>query len=154
MLVRPYRLEEVSGLARLYRDAVLELAVGHYDEAQRAQWASWAAGEEFAPSLADGLTLVAEIDGQPGGFGQLHPEHHVRLLYTSPDYTRRGCATAVYRSMERHARECRVQSLTTDASRVSRPLFEKEGFRVIQREVVDRGGVSFERIRMVKDLAV
>jgi hypothetical protein len=41
----------------------------------------------------------------------------------------------------------------TEASRASRPLFEKLGFHMRRREAVERGGEVFERFRMRKRLA-
>ncbi len=46
----------------------------------------------------------------------------------------------------------RVVAIHTEASRISRPFFEKQGYTLVEIERVDRFGVEFERFRMRKGL--
>jgi putative acetyltransferase len=152
--LRRYRDGDAPLLAVLYRDSVLGLGPTAYDPGQVRVWASFPDdAAAFQALLERGGTWVLEHDGEPAAFGQLYPVDHVSLLYTGTRFVRRGFATAVHRLLEDEARAGGVARLTTNASRISRPFFERAGYLVREREIVDRGGVAFERFRMEKRLA-
>jgi putative acetyltransferase len=92
------------------------------------------------------------VGGETAAFCHLHPLDHISLLYTAARFARQGLATAVYRAIEAYAREHGQRILTTDASRLSRPFFEREGFIVRRTEQTCRQGVYFERYQMEKVL--
>lgn len=151
MLIRPFTPSDTEALATLYRDAVLGLGPAAYTPEQVAAWASFAEDREaFAELLGKGYTLVAEVAGTPAAFCQLHPDDHVSLLYTGIRFARRGLATAVYGGIEARARERGQTVLTTDASKLSRPFFEKQGFIVQRSEQTIRQGVAITRYQMRK----
>lgn len=152
-VVRRYADGDLERIVEIYRHAVRTLGPQAYDERQVRMWARFPEDiEAFGESLGAGVTLVAEIDGVAAAFAQLHPADHVQFLYCHGDYVRRGLATTLLRGLEARAEEAGVRRLTTDASRLSRPLFAREGYIVDAVEVVDRFGVSFERFKMAKPL--
>jgi putative acetyltransferase len=154
MHVRRSIPEDVPALAAIYHDAVTGLGRMAYTDAQVAVWASFAEDRDAFRALLDqGYTLVAIVNGKPAAFCQLHPEDHVSLLYTATEHARCGLATAVYRGIEIHARKQGQQTLTTDASKLSRPFFTAHGFTVRRAEQTIRQGVPFERYQMEKTLA-
>lgn len=151
MTIRPFQPTDTDALADVYRDAVHGIGPRAYAPEQVAMWSAWPDNrEEFAACLALGLTLVAEVDGRVVALGQLHPVDHVVLLYCSTAYARQGIATALYARLEEHALAAGVTEITTNASRISRPLFEKQGFTVMKVETAHRSGVDFERFKMIK----
>jgi len=153
MRLRPYAQTDAPALAAIYRNAVLALGTPAYTPQQVAVWASFAEeADAFAHFLAEGYTVIAEIDDRPVSFCQLKPLDHVALLYTDPEFARQGMATAVYHAIEQHARAKRQSVLTTDASKISRPFFEQNGFTLRRTEQTHRHGVYFERYQMEKNL--
>ena len=153
MNIRPYTPDDAEALATIYRDAVMGIGATAYSPEQVAAWVAFADDlPKFRNFLSRGHTRIAEADGLPVAFCQRHPDDHIALLYTATRYARRGFATAVYRSIEAHARECHQTVLTTDASKLSHPFFEKEGFIVCRTEQTNRNGVYFERYQMKKIL--
>lgn len=153
MIIRPYSPDDLEQLATLYYDSVVGLGPAVYNPDQVAAWASFAEDREaFRTLLEKGHTLVAEVDGAPAAFCQLHPEDHISLLYTAAQLGRKGLATEVYRRIEVYAREKGQTVLTTDASKISRPFFEKEGYTVRRAEETIRKGVSITRYQMEKRL--
>lgn len=151
MHLRPATPDDLPALAAIYRDAVLNLGPAAYSPEQVTAWAAWPSDAvAFARHLSDGLTLVAEIDHQPAAFAQLQPADKVSLLYCKINYARRGLATALLGALEAAALRAGQMFLRTDASRIARPLFTARGFRVVAREEVGRGGITFERFSMRK----
>jgi len=149
------RADDAPAIAAIYRDAVLGTGPAMYDPAQVAAWATYPDDlADFAAQLATGFTIVAVAtdSGQPVAFGQLDPADIVSFLYCLPDYSRQGIGTAIYQQLENEARRCGQARLETDASRISRPLFEKHGFQVTSSEEVFRSGTRIERFHMWKQL--
>lgn len=156
MRLRPYEPKrDLDALAELYTASALILGKPHYSPIQLEVWSSWPKDRAvFAGRLAEGETLVAEIEGRAAAFGQLHPYDHIALLMTHPDFARRGCATAILRALEARAVAQRAARLTTTASKVARPVFESVGFRLVEVEEAPFGGRFFTRYRMAKALHV
>lgn len=150
---RAYQAPDAPAIAAIYRDAVLGIGPAAYDPAQVAAWATYPEDlADFAEQLATGHTIVAVAAGQPVAFGQLDPADIISFLYCSPDYSRQGIATAIYQQLEDEARRCGQTRLETDASRISRPLFEKHRFEVTSSEQILRSGTRIERFHMCKQL--
>lgn len=154
MRIRLYRKADTEQLARIYREAALHTGAQTYSSAEIAVWAALADDVQgFGRQLAQGITLVAETDtGEAAAFGQLEPADRIALLYTAPGFGRESYATGIYRLLEARAREAGVSVLRTEASRVARGFFEKQGFELVDRERVEHRGVTFERLRMSKRL--
>lgn len=151
MKLRPFLKSDAEALARVYRDAVRTIGPGMYSARQVEVWALYPDDmEEFRDRLSRGLTLVAEEAGEMVAFGQLDPIDHVAFLYCAGAFSRRGLASAIYEHLEHQAASSGVTTLTTDASRISRPFFEKKAFVVRAVEHPLRLGVEFERFRMTK----
>ncbi len=151
---RPGGSADADALAEIYRDAVRTTGAEFYDPEQIAVWAEFPATmEDFPAELDRGVTLVAEADGVPVAFGQLDPWDRIAFLYCRGSHGRQGICTRIYRELQHAAAAAGTSHLLTEASRASRPLFERLGFRVTKREEVERNGTLFERFRMRKELA-
>lgn len=153
--IRRYKPEDAEGLAGLYEKSVREIAIEMYTSGEVEVWASYADEiEEIRHRLAEGLTLVAESGNIPVAFGQLKPVSHIAFLYTIKEYSRMGIATDIYKRLEDHALVKGAEYLTTDASRISKPLFEKFGFQLECPVIEKRKGVELECFKMKKELGV
>lgn len=151
MILRAYTPSDAEALAEIYRDAVRGIGPQAYTEEQVTMWALYPDDlEEFRVRMSRGLTLVAEERGKAVAFGQLEPNDHLAFIYCSTAYSRRGIASVIYSALEAHAFERGVTLIHTEASRISRPFFEKRGFATVEVERVLRFGVEFERFRMQK----
>ena len=153
--IRRYIPEDAEAIAWLYEKSVREIAIEKYTPEEVEAWASYADEiEELRHRLAEGLTLVVEAGGMLVSFGQLKPLDHIAFLYTLKDYSRKGIASGIYKRLEDHAAMKGAECLTTDASRISKPLFEKLGFRLECPVVERRKGVDIECFKMKKELRV
>ena len=151
--LRTYAGDDYVAVAEVYRDAVETLARSAYSGEQVRMWASYPGGRgDFEERLARGGVIVAEIAGEVVAFGQLEPSDHVAFLYCKGAFARRGLASAIYAELETQAKAAEAKELTTEASRISRGFFEKQGFTVTEVEQAVRLGVEFERFKMRKAL--
>ena len=144
---------DAEEIAVLFARSVREIAIEKYTQEEVETWASYADEiEEIRYRLAEGITLVAEAGGRLVAFGQLKPANRVEFLYTSKEYSRLGIATSIYKKLEEHAAAKGVKFLTTDASRISKSLFEKLGFRLVCPFTEKRKGVELECFKMRKEI--
>jgi putative acetyltransferase len=150
--IREATAADVPALAALYAGAVRAAGPAHYDAAQIEAWAAFADEAQFRRFVLDPLTLVAEDESGITGFTGLRADGHVTALYVHPDRMRRGIASALLRAVIERAEAHGLRRLTTDASKVSRPVFARHGFQVEAVETVERREATFERYRMVRDL--
>ena len=151
--IRRYRPEDAEAISDLYRKSVTEIGIERYSPAEVEAWASYADEvEELRHRLAEGLTLIAECGGRMAAFGQLKPANRVEFLYTLKDFSRMGIATLLYGRLEEAAVAAGSRVLHTDASRISKPLFEKMGFFLVEAVVEERKGVKLECFVMRKEL--
>lgn len=153
MNIRSFESSDLAEIAQLFTDAVHVGAARDYDAAQRSAWAPIPADTEFWQArLAKVHTLIAERDARMLGFISYEDDGHIDLLFTSPNCTRQGVASALYERVEAALRAQGVRELFTEASLVARPFFERHEFGVTEQEVVRRRDVDFIRFRMRKTL--
>lgn len=143
---------DVPALSDLYARAVDQLADAHYDATAREAWAAFAKQEAFAAFVLEADTLVARADGLTVGFSGLTPRGHIASLYVAPEAAGRGVARTLVEALLVRARERGHAAVTTDASAVSRPIFERLGFDVVTEERVERRGAIFLRYQMQRSL--
>ena len=162
--LRPLSRDDHAEVVAVYRDAVLSQASGIYSHAQRRAWAELAAGR---PSLAlelergIGWASLGPIPATAAGaaeqapieaFALLDPADRISLLYCRGRACRQGRGRALLEVLESVACSAGTPRLRTEASFLSRPLFERQGWQVDRLERLSLGGVVFHRFLMSKRL--
>lgn len=148
--IRRFRPEfDCTAIGTLYKQSVEVLGQAHYEPDAIAAWATWGSGvQTIAITLSQGQTLIAQHSGRIAAFAQRHPQSHINMLYTHPDFSRRGIATALLEELFATAKREGLTELTVDASRASRALFRRAGFEGSESEWITRENVSIERFPM------
>lgn len=155
MRVRELERNDLEGLLEVYRQAVRVSAAEQYTNAQVEAWAQQAdcSASALLASLLQGYGLVSCTEQNTvAAFAVLHPADRVALLYCHPRSQGEGRANHLLQALEQRAQTEGQAWLRTEASRLSRPLFERRGWRVSWREQLLINGVLFERFRMHKAL--
>ncbi|ABD54772.1 GNAT family N-acetyltransferase [Jannaschia sp. CCS1] len=154
VIIRPYRPADAIPLATLYHRAVNEGAALKYDAEQRAAWSPQPpTSEGWRARVEEAETLVAERDGAILGFMTLDvAAGFVDFAYVAPDVMGQGVASALYAVIEGRARVKGHAVLETEASLLAEPFFLRQGWRVVQRQEVERCGVKIPNARMEKRL--
>jgi GNAT superfamily N-acetyltransferase len=153
--LRPLHPDDLPQVAEVYRDAVISQAAALYSPAQVRAWAAHGAADHgpFLDPLLRGFGLVScGGTGEVEAFGLLDPPDRLALLYCRGRSTRQRRATALLGALEAHARSQGCRLLRTEASQLSRPLLERQGWRVEAEETAFYAGVAFQRWRMIKEL--
>jgi putative acetyltransferase len=151
--LRPYLPSDARACAKLFRESVDALTLDDYDSEQREAWSARVDDEAaFARKLAESLTLVAAVGGPLAGFASLK-EETIDLLYVSPNFARRGVATALVDALLKLAKARGAKRVATEASDTARPLFAKMGFVAERRSLVALGDVWLPRTAMTLSFA-
>lgn len=125
----------------------------HYTEAQRRAWAGEAPDPQGWRDRLWGVEgFAAEEEGRLVGFMTLAGTGYIDLAFVAPAALGRGVGWQLYRAVEARARELGASVLTTDASRMARPFFERQGWSTVAEQVVVIRGVVLTTYRMRKAL--
>lgn len=150
MALRPIVPGDHDLLREIYADAIENLAPGLYNQEQVRAWEAlaWLPGI-LDPSFREG---TGWISGGDSAFAIRHPSDRLSLLYCRGRAARQGHGSTLLNRIQADAQVDRVERLRTEASQMSRPLFERHGWRLIAPETITIAGVPFERYRMEKSL--
>lgn len=152
LIVRPLEPADWPQVVEVYEDAVRTLAAAHYRPEQIQAWARHPLQNlSFSEALIRGHGVVAcppdRLDSVEA-FALLDPGDRLSLLYCRGRSSRQGLATRLVRTLEARARAEGHSRLRTEASRLSRPLLERLGWRVDGEEAILFAGEPFVRWRM------
>ena len=151
--LRPYLPADARRCAEIFRSSIEELAAEDYDDEQREAWASRADDEQaFGARLAEALTLLAVIDGAITGFASLKGAEEIDMLFVDPGFARQGVGRTLVNALTRLAQARGAKRLTTEASDVAKPLFERQGFTAQKRNLVRMGEQWLANTTMTKTL--
>ncbi len=151
--LRPYLPADARRCAEIFRSSIEELAAEDYDDEQREAWASRADDEQaFGARLAEALTLLAVIDGAITGFASLKGAGEIDMLFVDPEFARQGVGRTLVNALTRLAQARGAKRLTTEASDIAKPLFERQGFTAQKRNLVRMGEQWLANTTMTKTL--
>lgn len=151
LTIRPYRSSDLDAVIEIFTRAIREVACKDYNPAQIDAW-SQVDREEWAPHRLSRPAWIAEIGELPAGFTDLEPNGHLDMMFVHPDFQGQGVATALLARVETAARALGLAGIFTEASITARPFFERRGFRLIERQSVERDGQSLVNFKMKKAL--
>lgn len=147
--IRHYRPGDHVGVAEAFTRAIHEIACESYTAEQCAAWADRRPNpEHWRRRCERKRPFIAEVEGHVAGFVELDPDGHLDCLYVSPDFARRGVATALVRHAVDRAWYAGAARMYVEASHCLRPLLEREGFVVVAEQSVDVRGVALTNFRM------
>lgn len=150
MNVRAARPADAEAVNRVHLDAVDELGPDAYDEDQVAAWARGAEPSDYDVDGDGNRFVVAEVDGEVRGFGELAytpgdyldpaADAEVKAVYVHPTVARRGVGSALLAALERDARENDVETVGLWASRNAVPFYEYHGYERVAERTHEFGG--------------
>jgi putative acetyltransferase len=129
--LRQAHRNDLECLQAIYRQTIDHTCVNDYDPNQRHAWKLGTENlERWTAAIDTQYFIIAEVDGDPAGFGSLKDGVYIDFMYTSKDYLRQGIAQAIYDRLKNMALRLGTKILTADVSKTARPFFEKQGFAV------------------------
>lgn len=133
---------------RLFYDTVHTVNAKDYTVQQTDVWAPKNANLAiWEDKLIKQNTIVA-VDAQTIlGFGSITQDGELDLLYVQKDNIAKGIGTAICKELERR---CTASEIKVYASITAKRFFEKQGYKVLRDNKVERGGVTLCNYLMLK----
>lgn len=150
MKLREAIFKDAEAVCEVHVASVRELGREAYDEAQVQAWSSGRTPEDYPIESDKCHFVVAEVDGQVRGFGELRfePGEHleadvdaeVRAMYVHPEVARQGVGSALLAELERAGRDAGFERLGLWASRNAVPFYESHGYEHVTEHRHEFGG--------------
>ena len=151
--LKPFQRDEAPALFEIFFKAVRDGTCEHYDRAQRYAWAPYRRMPAAWPDRLDRqYSIVARLQGRIVGFMTLDEDGYLDLAYVHPDHKGCGIGTKLYQDIEAEALHKGLHVLTTEASHLARPFFARHGWDEVEKQKIERHGVTLENFRMEKVL--
>lgn len=153
MIIRKFLPADLEAVIELFHDVVHTIGAKYYNSEQVQVWApSNIDKEKWLKSLTAHITYVAEDQGKMIGFGDMSHTGYIDRLYVHKNYQGKGVALALVKKFEEEARKLGVIELTTEASVMAKPIAERWGFEVVQKNNKALRGQEFITYLMRKKL--
>ena len=153
MEIRQYRESDAAPMLALFRDTILRVGPGAYNDSQIAVWTSPAMTlPEWEARFRVTFTAVAWEGARIVGFANLTSEGEVDLLYVHADKQRAGIGRELLAALEARAIAIGLGRLTSDVSLTAREFFRSVGFQVDREYTKLVRGESFANAWMSKSL--
>ncbi len=148
MWIRGFAPEDAAGCASVYYTAVQDGAAPHYTAAQRDAWAPKVPEPgPLAERLGSQSCFVAD-DGAIVGFMSLRNDGYVDMAFVAPQLRGSGVAQQLYAAVLNAARIAGMRHMTTQASYLARPFFERLGWQTLKQQEFELRGVMITNFAM------
>ncbi|MBB4039403.1 putative acetyltransferase [Microvirga flocculans] len=137
--LRPFLPSDLAALVDIFEESIAELTGDDYSPSQQEAWIALAEDEAFAQKLAQGLTLVATVEGSPVGFIALKGNEVIELFHVHPAVAGQGIGTMLYDAVEKLAGARGAARLVAEVSDNAQPFFQKHGFQPQRRNTLPLG---------------
>jgi N-acetylglutamate synthase-like GNAT family acetyltransferase len=155
MLIRKFDSSDTEEIMQLFYDTVHRINIQDYSPEQVEAWAPKDMdAAQWSEQLQRRMTYVAEEQGKVIGFAELEKTGHINCFYCHAEYQRMGVGTQLLNQIQSKAKNLGIQKLFTEASITAKQFFERQGFRVITAQEVERRAMKFINYVMEKDIGV
>ena len=150
---RIYRSEDCKEIIELFYNTVHSVNTKDYNQGQLDVWAPKDIDiSQWDKSLSEHYSVVIEEDKVIIGFGDLDTKGYLDRLFIHKDYQGVGIATMIINEIEKYAKENKIEIITTHSSITAKPFFEKQGYKVVKEQLVERKGQYLTNFIMEKSL--
>lgn len=160
MLILKFDASHATSVAQLFHDAVSDIDDRFYNKSQLSAWSKAPrSGRHWLQQLKKtqawvmlddrGVEVIGFINCETGFVDRGYIEH----LYIAPKYQGKGYGALLYQHLERWALANEYPELSTHASKLSKPMFEKFGFSLVGKVYQQKSAQRILGYEMQKPLA-
>ncbi|MGL1922538.1 MAG: GNAT family N-acetyltransferase [Hyphomicrobiales bacterium] len=153
--IRNFDAKDAAEAAILFYNSIRIGTVDYYNKSQRHAWAVKIPDtDNWCARLTSQQTFIAEFKNQIIGFMTIDDNGYIDLAFVSPNQIRIGVASMLYAEVEKYAIKHRLNTLTTQASLMAKPFFNKMGWLVVEQQTIIRQNIPIDNFLMEKSLAI
>lgn len=140
-MIRLYEPGDHKAIAEIFPQAIHKIASAVYTPRQCEAWSEKTPNESHWEKRCEvKQPLVFVSDGVVAGFLELDEDGHIDCLYVHPDHARKGIASQLIERALKVCTEAGLGRAFVEASICAKPVFEKQGFKVIREKLVEIRG--------------
>lgn len=152
MEIRKAKEADLDEILSLFKQTVIEINKKNYSSVQIEAWSSSAEDKDrWLKKIETQHFLVALTKEKMVGFGSVI-DGYLDTMFVHKDHQGEGVASKIYSELESLSFKNEARELTTEASITARPFFEKQGFKVVEKQKVNRKGIEITNFKMIKRL--
>lgn len=136
LIIRQFTAPDAEAWLEVHRAAVRVIAARDYSQAVIDAWAPPINARmiEYLRAGPAGTKIIAELDGEIAGIGELAGENsELRACYVSPEFARRGVGKALVAELEALARNAGIAALSLNSSITAELFYLHLGYDVTGR---------------------
>lgn len=143
---------DIEELDELFRKAVREVNSKDYTPEQIGVWVDRVTLSRWEELFDSDLRFIVAEDEKARivGFTSVNPSGYIHSMFIHPGFLRMGIAGELLSRANDYACEWQAKKLSVEVSITARPFFEKFGFKVVEEQEVDLGGVVLKNYKMEK----
>ncbi|SET34728.1 GNAT family N-acetyltransferase [Thorsellia anophelis] len=150
-MIQSYTLKSLE----VFYASVHSIDLSEYSLAQQQAWAALPINhEKWASRLQKSRPYYLTVGNKVAGFIEFDMNGKIDCFYVHPHFQRQKIAMQLYQYIENIAYQNSIPLLSVDASKVIKPLFEKQGFMVIKENLFQINDVDLINFTMQKILNV
>ena len=146
-----YNENYLSELIQLFWEVVHCINADDYTEEQIDVWApNQVDTEKWKNRIKDNYVIVAKYGNKIVGFGELSYDGCIDMLYVHKDYLRQRIGQKLLECLIRKAKSLDITEALTEASITAKPFFEKQGFKIVKKQIKTLNDVDLVNYKMKK----
>lgn len=150
--IRKFQDGDEFSLWKIKNNTIRDVNIKDYSKEQIKAWASDEYDEdEWSKRIKKMNPYVAEIDGQLVGFADVQEDGYIDHFFCHYKYLGQGVGKILMQYIIDESNKNQVVRLYSHVSITAKPFFEKYGFYVIRKQVVEICGQKLDNYVMEKN---
>ena len=152
IIVRSYDEQDTEELAKIYYHTIHNINCRDYTKEQLDVWAPETSlqPQGWLKKFQRTNPFVATANEQIVGFAEFEPNGHIDCFYCHYEWVGKGVGSALLNAINEKALEFGVDKIFAEVSITAKPFFEKNEFKVIRKQEVEREGLKLVNFQMEK----
>lgn len=151
--IRDFILGDEATLREVFMSSIHELACDFYTVGQLSAWAPNQYDEqEWAKKIRSLRPFIATINSHIIGYADLQTLGHIDHFFVAGGFSKQGVGAALIQHIHQVAAHRKITTLSANVSLAAESFFLKQGFAVMQRQLVKVRGETLRNAQMVKSL--
>ncbi|MFT5950799.1 MAG: putative acetyltransferase [Francisella sp.] len=149
--IRRFQHGDEFSLWQIKNDTIRNVNIRDYSKEQIKVWASDGYDEDkWSKRIREMNPYVAEIDGQLVGFADVQKDGYIDHFFCHHKYLGQGIGKTLMQYLIYESDKNQVVRLYSHVSITAKPFFEKYGFYVIRKQLIEICGQKLDNYVMEK----
>lgn len=152
--IRRATRSDVEELKKLYYGTIVTICSRDYTPLQIDAWAATAEKTESLIKRIEEQFFFVALDQTDiiVGFTSIDASGYLDLMYVHKDHQRKGIAQSLFNEIMKTANELGITEMESEVSITAKPFFKKNGFVVIESQLIQINNTELVNFKMKRRL--